>query len=66
MEITTSAPIANSIWILSIVFTLLIVAGLCCVFVMHKKKQNEIKKLELYFEERKQKEVPASSDRAWL
>jgi hypothetical protein len=45
-------------------FTLLIVAGLCCVFVMHKKKQNEIKKLELYFEERKQKEVPASSDRA--
>ena len=63
MDLTTSAPVATSIWILMIVFTLLVVAGLCCIFVMHKKKEREIRKLELYFEEKRRTEVPASSDR---
>jgi hypothetical protein len=32
MELTTSAPVAASLWIATIIFTLLIVVGLCCLF----------------------------------
>ena len=63
MELTASAPVATSLWVLMILFTLLVVVGLCCIFTMHKKKEREIRKLELYFEERRREEIPASSDR---
>lgn len=32
MELTASAPVAASLWIATIIFTLLIVVGLCCLF----------------------------------
>lgn len=32
MELTASAPVAASLWIATIVFTLLVIVGLCCVF----------------------------------
>jgi hypothetical protein len=32
MGLTTSAPVAASLWIATIIFTLLIVVGLCCLF----------------------------------
>ena len=63
MDFATSAPVATSLWVLMILFTLLIVAGLCCIFVMHKRKERQIRKLELYFEERRRSEIPPSSDR---
>lgn len=49
MELTASAPVATSLWIATIIFTLLIVVGLCCLFAIQKKKEREIRKLELYF-----------------
>lgn len=32
MQLTASAPVATSLWIATIVFTGLVVVGLCCVF----------------------------------
>ena len=32
MELTASAPVANSLWVATIIFTLLIVVGLCFLF----------------------------------
>ena len=41
MELTASAPVATSLWVATIIFTLLIVVGLCFLFAMHKKKERE-------------------------
>ena len=32
MEMTASAPVATSLWVATIIFTLLIVVGLCFLF----------------------------------
>lgn len=32
MELTASAPVAASLWAATIIFTLLVVIGMCCLF----------------------------------